>query len=200
LLIVNINNLSACYETIDYNLAYFTRQLQEMKLELSSYKAKLRVTEESSSLNSAGSMSSSNSTLPSSANNGGSSHGRIRLNVSSNSSNSLSSTTINNSGYPNDADSMMSSLQIGSSSLNRIPTKLRTKKSPKTPSGSSSSIFSPNPESSKSSAAPTKTPTLTDKQEQILKNAMELYGHKPAVKSSQKTSNSSSSSGWGFLG
>ena len=167
-----------------------------MKLELSNYKAKLRAAEESS-LNSASSMSSTNSTLASSANlnSGQGSHGgRSRLNVPSSSIGS--STTITSNIYPNDADIMMNSLQINNGSLSRIPSKLRTKKSPKTPGASSSSVFSP--ESSKSSAAPTKTPTLTEKQEQILKNAMELYGHKPAAKPSQKTS--TSSSGWGFLG
>lgn len=80
--------------------------------------------------------------------------------------------------------SQASASHASSNSLSRMPSKLRTKKSPKTPSGTGS-VFSP--ESAKSSPVPVKTPTLTEKQEQILKNAMELYGHKPSGSTSKSS-------------
>ena len=89
--------------------------------------------------------------------------------------------------------SAASAAAASANSLSRMPSKLRTKKSPKTPSGTS--FFSP--ESSKSSPAPVKTPTLTEKQEQILKNAMELYGHKPSASKSSKSKYGPSSGGGG---
>lgn len=156
---------------LDYNIAYLSRQIQELKLEISGYKTRIRADEMNAlSINSATSVNSSSSTLGV-----GSANSLRRMN--------------------HDEHSLVTSAQA-SASLGRIPSNVRTKKSPKTPASNSGSggLFSP--ESSKSSSVPAKTPTLTEKQEQILKNAMELYGHKSAAK---PTKNPSSSSGWGFL-